>query len=309
MQNVVVKHGRTALYAGIDYDQKYTYPADVLGNATYVISPKKNFTGNITKTFSIVADLADVKIYGWDLANTINEQTKYEYDGKAIKPPLTVKAFDLTLTNDVNYTVEYDDTGISYPGAKTGHIIAKSGGFCIGTNREFKYKVVGNVQDCPNPLNGVYEMANVKPDFDLKFHSKTLVRGTDYTVTWPSDYTTIGRKSVQITGKGYYYGSMAFTYEVVDETFTILTNSSNAKKYIETPSNGKLERASITYDGFSQDSITRIVVGSNVKTLAANMFKDFKKLESVDLHFATDIDILEGCFEGCDSLKTVTLPE
>lgn len=277
---------------------------------TYVISPKKNFTGDIKKTFSIVADLADVKIYGWDLSNVINKQTKYEYDGKAIKPPLTVKAFDLTLANDVNYTVEYDDkSGVSYPGAKTGRVIAKSSGFCIGQNREFKYKVVGDIQACPNPLGSTYEMTNAKPAFDLKFYGKTLVRGTDYTVTWPSDYTTIGRKSVQITGKGYYYGSMTFTYDVVDETFTILTNSSGAKKYIETPSDGKLERASITYDGFSQDSITRVVIGSNVKTLTANMFKNFKKLESVDLHFATDVDVLESCFEGCDNLKTVILPE
>lgn len=101
---------------------------------------------------------------------------------------------------------------------------------------------------------------------------------------------------------------MTFTYNVVDETFTILTNSAGAKKYIESPSNGKLERANITYDGFSPDSITQVVVGSNVKTLAANLFKDFKKLESVELHFTTDIDVLESCFEGCDNLKTVTLP-
>lgn len=196
-QDVVVKHGRTVLYAELDYDQKYVYPADTLGNATYIISPKNNFTGDISKTFRIVADLTDAKIYGWDPVNQITEQTKYEYDGKAIKPPLTVKVFELTLENGVNYKVEYDDkAGVSYPGAKSGRIIAKSSGFCIGANREFKYKVVGSIQECPNPLNDTYELANAQPDFSLDFHSKTLVCGTDYVVSWPSDYTTTGKKFV-----------------------------------------------------------------------------------------------------------------
>lgn len=47
-----------------------------------------------------------------------------------------------------------------------------------------------------------------------------LVEGVDYTVSISTDSVTVGRKTVSVTGKGNYFGSLSLEYEITAGTFT-----------------------------------------------------------------------------------------
>ena len=60
---------------------------------------------------------------------------------------------------------------------------------------------------------------------------------------------------------------------------------------------------------FINGSIKKIVIPASVKTLGSDAFLYCYKLESVEIKKGNLKVIEDGCFEGCDSLKTVILPE
>ena len=53
----------------------------------------------------------------------------------------------------------------------------------------------------------------------MKYNNKTLVKNTDYTVTYKNN-TSIGNASVTITGKGNYNGSKTISFKIVPQTVT-----------------------------------------------------------------------------------------
>ncbi len=96
-----VKVNGKTLTPNTDYTIGYTNNTNV-GTATVTITGKGNYTGTVSKTFTISA----VSISS---ATVSLPKTSYTYTGSAIKPTPTVKVGSTTLTPGTDYTVSYKD--------------------------------------------------------------------------------------------------------------------------------------------------------------------------------------------------------
>ncbi|MCI9092364.1 MAG: leucine-rich repeat protein [Coprobacillus sp.] len=95
---VKVKYGNTTLVKDVNYTVSYTNNVNA-GKGTVKITGKGNYTGTITKTFTI-AKRGVSKL-------TYSKISNKAYTGKQIKPSITVKYNGRTLTKGISYTVSY----------------------------------------------------------------------------------------------------------------------------------------------------------------------------------------------------------
>ena len=93
-----MKYGSTTLIKGKDYTLSYGENTNA-GKGSVKISGKGNYTGTISKTFTINKRSVSTLSY-----NSLSTRT---YTGKAIKPSITVKYGKTTLKNGRDYTLSY----------------------------------------------------------------------------------------------------------------------------------------------------------------------------------------------------------
>ena len=120
---ITIKAGKTQLTPNKDYTISYKNNTNV-GTASVTVTGKGNYTGSISKSFTIAAtnlSTADVKL----------SAASFTYNGKAITPSVTVTCNGKVLTNGTDYSVAYTNninagtsrvtiTGIgAYSGVKT----------------------------------------------------------------------------------------------------------------------------------------------------------------------------------------------
>ena len=67
-----------------------------------------------------------------------------------------------------------------------------------------------------------YTGSSIEPSVTVKFGSKTLKKGTDYTVSYSSNKNP-GTATVKVTGKGNYAGTEKVTFKIVPKKATITT--------------------------------------------------------------------------------------
>ena len=117
-----------------------------------------------------------------------------------------------TTAKEKNYTVQKGTIGIL-------EVTAKS----IETGADI------NVND---PKDKVYDGEVHQWEPTVKDGEKTLVKDTDYTVTYDTtDFTNVtGEITVTITGKGNYTGTVTRTYKITRRPYTVTTGSAT-KKY------------------------------------------------------------------------------
>ena len=199
---VTVKDGGKTLASGTDFDAAYADNTNA-GTATVTITGKGNYTGSVTKEFTVQPkNLAEATV------TDIEAQT---YTGEAIEPTVTVKDGDTTLTKDTDYTVSY----ASNTGVGTATVTITGEGNYTGTA-----EVCFTVQ--PKPLSEempasiaaqTYTGEDIEPAVTVKDGSTTLTKDTDYTVSYASN-TDAGTATVTITGKGNYSGSVTKEFTI-----------------------------------------------------------------------------------------------
>ena len=97
---------------------------------------------------------------------------------------------------------------------------------------------------------------------------KTLVKGTDYTLTYSEDVINVGTVTVTITGTGNYEGTVDTSYEITKRNVT-LTSANDSKPYDKTP----LTNSNVTIggDGFvKEEGATYNVTGSQTEKGTSN---------------------------------------
>ncbi|MCR4702173.1 MAG: RICIN domain-containing protein [Saccharofermentans sp.] len=67
--------------------------------------------------------------------------------------------------------------------------------------------------------NATYTGSELKPAVKVTYNSKTLVNGTDYTVTF-SNNVNIGKATVIVTGKGNYSGTKTVYFSIIGPSYT-----------------------------------------------------------------------------------------
>ena len=149
--------------------------------------------------------------------------SSFIYNKTARKPAVTVKHNGKTLVNGKDYTLTYKNN----VNVGTGKAIVTGKGKYTGTvTKTFKItaKSITGLIFVKIP-NKAYTGKQVKPAVTVKFGSKVLAKGTDYTVKYGTNKNT-GKGTVTITGKGNYKGTKKMTFNIVPKAPVFKSTSS-----------------------------------------------------------------------------------
>ena len=208
-----VKCGSKVLKKDTDYTVSYANNKNA-GTATVTVTGKGNYSGTRTKNFTINKAA---------LSKLILSKTSYTYNGAALKPGTTVTASNgKTLKKDTDYTVTYTNN----KNAGTATVTVTGKGNYSGTKKATFTIARVDLSKATIKLTGTkytYNGKDKKPGVTatIKLSSKvTLKKNTDYTISYSKNCKSIGKKTVTITGKGNYKGTIKKTYSVVPEKGT-----------------------------------------------------------------------------------------
>lgn len=207
--------GARCYYAteGEDYDIEYFDNVEA-GTARYVATAREDstqFKGSYTGSFVIEKfDLADATV-------TVADQA---YTGRPLTPNVRVEANGVSYAQGTDYTVEY----LNNTSKGTANVIVTGVGSCEGTAyATFKigrgYDISkGTVEPIVDQL---YTGDAVTPKPVVSYEGKTLVEGTDYTLSYTDNTEKTTEKklaTVSITGIGSYANSKtSATFAIVEK--------------------------------------------------------------------------------------------
>ena len=196
--------GRT-LVKGIDYTADYIDNINV-GTATIRFTGTGNYTGNAVKTFNIVSkSIAGAKV-------TVPAQI---YAGSAFAPSadrISVVLDGKTLDSKY-YTVKY--TNNKDAGTATATVTGKNG-YSGSASGDFTIEKA-TIDSCTAEYSGKMMWNNgqaITPEITLKLGNYTLVKGTDYTVTYNNNQNETTKAEINVTGTGNFTGTKTYYFEI-----------------------------------------------------------------------------------------------
>lgn len=203
--DVTVKDGSKTLVEDVDYNAYYSNNINP-GTATVTIYGKGNYTGSKVVTFKIVTKSAnDFSV------SSIASQT---YTGDKIYPAVTVKYGANTLRDGTDYTVSYSDN-VNVGTAKV--TITGKGSYNGTKTTSFKITAKDIITASVTAVaDQIYTGSAISPDITVRDGSKTLVKGTDYTVSY-SNNIKVGTASITIAGKGNYTGTKTDSFKIISK--------------------------------------------------------------------------------------------
>ena len=151
------------------------------------------------------------------------------YSGSAIKPTITVKNGTTTLKNGTDYTVTYSNN--TKVGTATVTITGK--GNYIGTITKTFTITAQSISKSATVSNVVTKTYNGKAQTQnptVKIGTKTLVNGTDYTVSYTSN-TDVGKARMVIRGKGNYSGAIVKYFNINPRKQTMKRITAGTKSF------------------------------------------------------------------------------
>lgn len=204
---MVLKYKGKTLSEGKDYNVRYENNTSV-GVAYVYIMGVGEFGGEFRKSFRIIGkDMSRVKA-------TVKSTT---YDGMAKKPNIVLKYGNTRLAEGRDYDVRYEKN----INAGTGKAIVTFKGAYTGTKKySFTINRAKIKKDDVNCDGSVYltmengkKVANAK--VSVYFNGKKLIAGRDYVVKY-SGGTKVGKtRTVTISGRGNFRGSVTKTFKVI----------------------------------------------------------------------------------------------
>lgn len=164
-----------------------------------------NFTGTITKNYTIKADLS---VYGSIAA--IEDQV---YSGYQITPNVTVTCGGNLLSQGNNYTLTYQNN--INVGTATVTATATSDSYYIGsvTGRFNISNTAGGMEITGYSSYYTYTGYAITPNVIVTMNGRMLTNGSDYTVTY-SNNINVGTATMTVTGIGSYSGTKTINYTI-----------------------------------------------------------------------------------------------
>ena len=200
---VVTYNGMTLVK---DVDYSYTYSNNVEpGTATLTIAGMGIYKGVATKDFTIIKKALEDSFIA-----DIDAQT---FTGEPLEPAIVVTYNSMKLVEGTDYTVAYKDNTNS--GTATVTITAVSTSNYTGTasktftinNQSLKNADIAGIDDV------IYNGKAQEPEPVVTYNGTTLVKGTDYTVTYENN-TEAGTATVTVKGKGDYSGTVTKDFTI-----------------------------------------------------------------------------------------------
>ncbi|MGI6217648.1 MAG: cell wall-binding repeat-containing protein [Coriobacteriales bacterium] len=226
--SVTVKKGGKTLAEGTDYT--VAWPSDMTnaGKKTVTVQGKGNYKDSATATFTV----SQKSISG---ATVTLDPTKIEFTGSQVIPGVKVVVAGKTLKEGTDYSVDF--SGNVNVGTATATVKGK-GNYKDSASATFTISpasLTTGTTVTVSPTSSEYTGSAVaKPSVKVVKGGRTLVEGTDYTVSWPTDMTSAGAKAATVTGKGNYAGSASATFTVKPAslaTGTTVTLSPSSAEY------------------------------------------------------------------------------
>ncbi|EXM40143.1 hypothetical protein RASY3_06655, partial [Ruminococcus albus SY3] len=288
------------VYVGGNFESDTSKITFGSGNTVYMngTAPQTVKLTNRKKIYNLVLG-QDISKYNSDIANyavnLVTNQTRitadavtlsassYVYDGTAKQPSVTVKVGSKTLTKGTDYTAVYSDN----TAAGTAYVTIRGMGAYTGSVTKIftiNKKSISNLTMNLSQTSYTYDGTAKKPKVTVKDGSRTLVSGTDYSVSY-SNNTNAGTASVTVTGKGNYTGTASLSFRIVKKgesntivkgdvngdgsiTITDITKAAAHAKGKKLLSAEELKRADINGDGVvNVTDITRIAAHVKGKKL------------------------------------------
>lgn len=290
-QELVASSAASARYWIAGDMQKLTDPNDfsvewrdnvAAGTATYTVRalPQSElYTGTYVGTFNITK---------LDVAKATISVADQLYTGKPLTPEVTVTVDGQTLTAGSDYTVEYVNN--TSRGTATVKVEGKgscegtaTATFTIGNRLKLSQAQVAPIAD------QLYTGSAVTPKPVVTLNGKTLVEGTDYTLSYSNNTqvsTDTSLAKVTVTGKNgtYYAGSStSATFKIVKTRDISVAQAAEIPDQVYT-GQPITPTVSITYDGkqLTQGTDYTVEYRRNIKAGAP----------------ATAVAIGKGTFEG-----------
>lgn len=204
--NITVSCNDVELVKDTDYTVSYSNNKNV-GTATISITGIGDYTGTITKNFSIVArDISDTTI------GSIPNQT---YTGNSISALPVITYNGATLTKGTDYTLTYSNNVNVGTGTVT---ITGKGNFKGTTSKTFSISARAmSDTSVANISSQTYTGNVISPLPTITYNNKTLKKDTDYTLSY-SDNINAGTATITITGKGNFTGMTSMTFIITQKS-------------------------------------------------------------------------------------------
>ena len=206
----VYDNGRM-LQQGVDYDVTYSNNTN-MGTATVVITGRGTYTGTKTATFRITGQNLNTA--------TIDAIPDQIYTGSNITPAVTVRLNNLTLSQNVDYSVSYQNNR----NIGTATVTVTGRGNYSGTrtttfrilDRDLNYATLSSI---PNQR---YTGKEICPNVTVTLGGTVLRPNVDYTVSYQNNRQP-GTATVIVTGAGSYRGSKSTTFKITQVSISSAT--------------------------------------------------------------------------------------
>lgn len=209
----------STLQVGKDYTVSFKNNTNA-GDVTVIIEGIGAYGGKVETT-------GEFKITPVSLAS--DTKIKYEYETKVaytpegVKPEVKVTYNDKELELDKDYKLDYTVagtikvTGAEYESGKTNFSDSKELTYtvtaCDLANAVKEGKITVSVQGGKKTY--AYTGAKIEPEYTLTYGTYTLVKDTDYTVSYSDESGEPGTVKVYFEGKGNYTGLIEESFEIV----------------------------------------------------------------------------------------------
>ncbi len=234
--NIIVRDGTQILVQGADYIVN-SYSDNVnAGTASVIIIGNGNYTGNVTKNFTISPKpIAKTTI-------TISSNPVV-YDGTAQRPDVIVKDGKKTLVQGTDYIVNSYSDNVNAGTASV--IIIGSGNYTGNVTKNFTInpKPIADTTVTVNPNPVVYDGTAQHPTVTVKDGRKALAEGTDYIINSYSNNVNAGTASVIIIGKGNYTNNATKNFTISPKPISSTTITLNPTSFSY---DGKPKQPSVT---------------------------------------------------------------
>lgn len=210
---ITVTLGSRTLVKDTDYTVAYAQNVE-LGTAVITVTGINNYQGTVTASFTIVpADISTAVISG------INQS--YNYTGSAITPTPAVTFGTVTLAVTTDFTVSYAQNVALGTATLT---VTGTGNYTGSVSTTFDIIEADLSTATIEGIDASYTYTGVAitPAPVVKFGTLTLVKDTDYTVTY-SDNLNVGTATITVTGKGNFKLTASVTFEITEADITSAT--------------------------------------------------------------------------------------
>ena len=265
----VIDKDKNKLIEGADYDVTYSTDdfTNVTGSIKVTIVGKGNYTGTVTRTYQITPASVALSSNSHEFTYTGEPQGDAAVNVSGAAELFQSQVNDLKAAGSVTNVGDVAENSISYKWndgfTADNYSIETSFGELSVVAKNID---TGKDMSVNDPVNVTYNGGDQTWAPTVNDGEKTLVEGSDYTVSYSTDDRTnvTGVITVTIMGKGNYTGAIEKNYQVLPKGYSVIT-ATGSKVYDGKPLKGS-ELEGNAVDGLVNSSdATFAVTGSQTE--------------------------------------------